>query len=326
MERLSKNVRINSSNNGVEGLSESDRLGAEVRGLAMAARNANDAISMLEIVEGATGEIVRMLQRMHELAAHAASDRYSFGDLKEADTEFGALLIEIQWIAENTFWNTVAPLNGHDIRTPAATSATIQGGKDAYQLMAVTLNSWNPKDTIYAQPGNTKEGEDVARIMSVTKNKGVRAPSLPNNSKLAAEGGGQGRITTAYGRAMFWLGGDEAAVGALNTLGDDQFADKRITITTRADGGYALTQLDEAIAAASEERAKYGACVSSFERAADNLTKGARHQASSLSKVADANYAAETTEVSRTSIVAQAATAVSVQANVAKQSVLTLLQ
>jgi flagellin len=176
------------------------------------------------------------------------------------------------------------------------TSATIQGGKDAYQLMAVTLNSWNPRDTIYAQPANTKEGE------------------------------GQGRITTAYGRAVFWLEGDEAAVGALNTLGGDQSADKRITISTRAGGGYALTQLDEAIVAASEERAKYGACVSSLERAADNLTNGPRHQESSLSRVADANYAAETTEVSRTSIVAQAATAVSVQANVAKQSVLTLLQ
>ena len=124
MERLSKNERINSSNNGVEGLSESDRLGAEVRGLAMAARNANAAISMLEIVEGATGEIVSMLQRMHELAAHAASDSYSLGDLTEVDTEFGTLLIEIQWIAENTFWNTMVPLNGHDIRTPAATSAT----------------------------------------------------------------------------------------------------------------------------------------------------------------------------------------------------------
>ena len=296
MERLSRNVRINASNNDVEGLSESARLGAEVRGLAMAARNANDAISTLEIVEGATGEIVSMLQRMHELAAHAASDSYSLGDLTEVDTEFGALLIEIQWIAENTFWNTMAPLNGHDVRTPAATSATIQVGKDAYHLMAVMLNSWNPRDTIYAQPANTKEGE------------------------------GQGRITTAYGRAVFWLEGDEAAVGVLNTLGGDQSADKRITITTRADGGHALTQLNEAIVAASEERAKYGACVSSLERAADNLTNGPRHQEFSLSRVADANYAAETTEVSRTSIVAQAATAVSVQANVAKQSVLTLLQ
>jgi flagellin len=326
MERLSKNVRINSSNNGAEGLSEPARLGAEVRGLAMAARNANDAISMLEIVEGATGEIVSMLQRMHELAAHVASDSYSLEDLMEVDTEFGELLIDIQWIAETTFWNTMAPLNGHDIRTPAATSATTQVGKDAYQLMAVSLNSWNPRDTIYAQPGNTKEGEDVARIMGVNEYKGSRALNLPNNSKLAAEGGGQGRIITAYGRAVFWLEGDEAAVGALNTLGGDQCADKRITITTRADGGYALTQLDEAIVAASEERAKYGACVSSLERAADNLTNGARHQVSSPSRVADANYAAETTEVSRTSIVAQAATAVSVQANVAKQSVLTLLQ
>ena len=74
------------------------------------------------------------------------------------------------------------------------------------------------------------------------------------------------------------------------------------------------------------ERAKYGSYISRLEHAGDNLTNVARHQEQSRSRIADADYAVETSELSRTTIIAQASTAMLAQANAAKQTVLTLLQ
>ena len=73
MERLSTGSRINSAKDDAAGLAISERMGAQVSGLNMAVRNANDAISLLQTADGATQEISNMLGRMRELAVQAAS-------------------------------------------------------------------------------------------------------------------------------------------------------------------------------------------------------------------------------------------------------------
>ena len=114
MERLSTGLRINSAKDDAAGLAISTRMRAEVSGLEMAAKNANDAISMLEVAEGATLEISNMLNRMRELAVQSASGTYSDNDRGALDLEFGALMSEIERIATNTTWNTMCILNGDD--------------------------------------------------------------------------------------------------------------------------------------------------------------------------------------------------------------------
>ena len=114
MERLSTGLRINSAKDDAAGLAISTRMKAEVSGLEMAAKNANDAISMLEVAEGATLEISNMLIRMRELAVQSASGTYSDNDRGALDLEFGALMSEIERIATNTTWNTMSILNGDD--------------------------------------------------------------------------------------------------------------------------------------------------------------------------------------------------------------------
>ena len=81
MERLSTGLRINSAKDDAAGLAITERMKAEVTGLEMATRNANDAISMLETAEGATREIASALQRMRELAVqkHFAESRRPLG-------------------------------------------------------------------------------------------------------------------------------------------------------------------------------------------------------------------------------------------------------
>ena len=105
MERLSTGSRINSAKDDAAGLAISERMGAQVSGLNMAVRNANDAISLLQTADGATQEISNMLGRMRELAGQAASGTYTTTDQAALDLEFGALMDEIDRIAANTEWN-----------------------------------------------------------------------------------------------------------------------------------------------------------------------------------------------------------------------------
>ena len=121
MERISTGLRINSAKDDAAGLAISERMRAEVSGLEMATRNANDGISLLETDEGATLEIANILQRMRELAVQSASGTYSNTDREALDLEFGQLMTEIQRIASQTTWNTMSILNGNDVTTSAVT-------------------------------------------------------------------------------------------------------------------------------------------------------------------------------------------------------------
>ena len=98
MERLSTGSRINTAKDDAAGLAISERMSAQVSGLNMAVRNANDAISLLQTADGATQEISNMLGRMRELAVQAASGTYTTTDQAALDLEFGALMDEIDRI------------------------------------------------------------------------------------------------------------------------------------------------------------------------------------------------------------------------------------
>ena len=329
MERLSTGLRINSASDDAAGLAISERMKAEVSGLQQASRNANDAISMLETVEGASFEIVEMLQRMRELAVQASSDTYSLGDRKSLDLEFGQLMAEIQRISNTTVWNTMTLMNGGNDSTLGAVSATsvvIQIGKSSTQTVTLSFNSWNPQNTVDLEHQNERVLETGGGVTLATANAYVAGDGVSDNFLTAIGGTAIGTSSSAYGSAALFQGGDNAVAGGVNSFGGAQDLDNRVNITTRLNAGYALTQLDVAITAASQERATYGAYINRLEHASNNLTNVARHQEQSRSRIADADYAVETSALSRTTIIAQAATAMLAQANAAKQNVLTLLQ
>jgi flagellin len=100
----------------------------------------------------------------------------------------------------------------------------------------------------------------------------------------------------------------------------------RINITAQENASQAITELDNAINGAAAERAKYGSYMARLQHAADNLSNTAVNTRASISQIKDADYAAETSELARTQIIAQASTAMLAQANQVKQTVLSLLQ
>ncbi len=91
MTRLSTGSRINSARDDAAGLAISERMSSQISGLNMAVRNANDGISLLQTLEGATKEISSMLGRMRELAVQAASEYiHRYGSATALHLEFGA--------------------------------------------------------------------------------------------------------------------------------------------------------------------------------------------------------------------------------------------
>ena len=167
MTRLSTGSRINSAKDDAAGLAISERMSSQISGLNMAARNANDAISLLQTAEGATKEIASMLGRMRELAVQSASDTYTSTDRAALNLEYQALLTEMDRVAETTEWNGDKILAGADstVTTNLADSKSlaIQVGADASQTMALTINSWRPTvavDASMALDGTGKSGVD----------------------------------------------------------------------------------------------------------------------------------------------------------------------
>ena len=107
MEQLSTGKRINSAADDAAGLAMSETMTAQIRGLDMAVRNANDAVSLLQTAEGAMIEQTNMLQRMRELAVQASSDTVSSIEKTYLNTEYQQLMQEID---HNGLKDILAPL------------------------------------------------------------------------------------------------------------------------------------------------------------------------------------------------------------------------
>ena len=274
MERLSTGQRINNAGDDAAGLAISSRMTTYINGLDMAARNANDAISMIQTADGALIEVTSMLQRMRELVIQAASGTMSSTDVSALNTEFGLLEDQIQEIAKNTEWNGTKLLDG---TIGTNTSVSFHVGAGASQTVSVNFY-------------------DLNTDFNAT------------NSNTVA--------TNTYG-LLVGLG----TAGVNSGTGDTgDLADQSVNSAS------VLTYLDNGISNINTQRATFGATINRLEYAADNLKNVSQNTLASRSRVLDADYAAETTELARTQIIQQAATAMLSQANQQAQSVLALLK
>jgi flagellin len=247
MERLSTGSRINSAKDDAAGMAISDRMSAQISGLNMAVRNANDAISMLQTAEGATKEISNMLGRMRELAVQSASGTYSDADRASLDLEFGALMDEITRIADNTEWNGNKILAGAVTATTAPASEatydkTIQLGASSGQTMAISLNSWQPTvalDTdMTAASGTGANGVDPktgsVQVVTFTDLVANDSYTLAGITVVAT-----GAVTAAEQEAYFHAlvdGEVEASQGFSNATGTGTFTGFDTATGTGGDG------------------------------------------------------------------------------------------
>ena len=129
IEKLSSGLRINRAADDAAGLSISEKLRAQIRGIQQAMRNAQDGVSMIQTAEGALNEVHSMLQRMRELAVQAANDTLTLEDRRAINSELQNLQVEINAIAGRTTFNGKSLLTGSLATSVANNSAFDVGSR-----------------------------------------------------------------------------------------------------------------------------------------------------------------------------------------------------
>ena len=162
MQRLSSGLRVNSAKDDAAGLAIAERMTAQVRGMNVAMRNANDGISMSQTAEGAMGKVTDSLQRMRELSVQSANSTNSDTDKESLDKEFGELAKEIQRVLGGTTFNGKRML-GSD-----AGSFVFQVGANttANDTINIDTTDLTSDATVSAVAGTDNQGSGRATIGS----------------------------------------------------------------------------------------------------------------------------------------------------------------
>jgi flagellin len=369
MQRLSSGLRVNSAKDDAAGLAIAERMNTQVRGLNVAARNANDGISLAQVAEGALGKVGDMLQRMRELAVQSANATNSADDRKALQSEVGQLRDEINRVAKQTSFNGTKLLDGsfsaatfqigansgEAITIAALTNASTDGLSNVdYGAGNVTDVSTGTITTLTAVAagtlamtvdgteydlaalGDARSAEE--RLGQVAEAINRRASDTGVTAYLSKETDGDYTIefrsskldSTGVPAAVSFggftvaetgIGDTSATIAATNATG---IAD--LSVETTEESWLAIKQIDDSLDQINSARATLGAVQSRFENAVSNIIIQSENTAAARGRIMDADFAAETANLSRAQILQQAGTAMVAQANQLPQQVLQLLK
>jgi flagellin len=162
MQRLSSGLRVNSAKDDAAGLAIAERMNAQVKGMNVAVRNANDGISLAQTAEGALATVGDALQRMRELAVQSSNSTNSDSDKDSLDKEFGELSKEIQRVLGGTTFN------GKHILATDAGSLTFQVGANTTtdDSISITTTNMTSLASITTIAGTDNAGAGRAKIDS----------------------------------------------------------------------------------------------------------------------------------------------------------------
>lgn len=139
-ERLSSGLRINNAADDSAGFSIATRMTSQIRGFNQAVRNTNDAISMIQVAEGAADETEAALQRVRELSVQAANDTLVTSDREDIWAEVNQLIAEVERISDDTEYNGQNLLGG-GTTTSTDMQKTFQVGADANKTIVLNVNN-----------------------------------------------------------------------------------------------------------------------------------------------------------------------------------------
>jgi len=349
LQRLSSGLRINSAKDDAAGLAISERMTTQIRGSNQAVRNANDGVSLAQVAEGALGSLGDSLQRIRELAIQSANATNSASDRAALHVEAQQLKDEIQRVASSTSFNGVNLLDG------TFTNQQFQVGANANETISVSgiVNAQTNTlgDSITAQVTGTVAnntaltGTDflVNTVAIVTVGTGTVAEHAAEIrdaiNAVSATTGVFATVDVATGLDLTLtsaadittLGG--AAAEVTTGIADNTYTVAATTggiagvdISTVSGANAAIVYMDAGLTEVNTARANLGAIQSRFESVVANLTINSENLSAARSRIRDADFAAETANLTRAQILQQAGTAMLAQANSAPQNVLSLLQ
>ena len=357
MEKLSSGLRINRAGDDAAGLSISEKMRAQIRGLNQASRNAQDGISLIQTAEGALQETHAILQRMRELAVQAANDTNEDIDRQAIQDEINELATEITRISTDTEFNNQKLLDGEfqdkifhigankDQRITlsigdmsavtlgvatqgAATSATATLEGVTFTAVAEGA-AGNGIEIEFVDPEDNNAVLDitVANKITVTlaTDEDGNITSTASDIVAAINGNSNANaLVTAAG-----TGTDAVNDGTATTAGGVDARDSQISgidVKSATAANDAIERINQAIKNVSAERSKLGAYQNRLEHTIRNLDTSAENLQASESRIRDVDMAQEMMEFTKNNILQQAATAMLAQANMLPSGVLQLLR
>ncbi|WP_340620594.1 FliC/FljB family flagellin [Xenorhabdus siamensis] len=331
IERLSSGLRINSAKDDAAGQAIANRFTANVKGLTQAARNANDGISIAQTTEGALNEINNNLQRIRELTVQAQNGSNSKSDTKSIQDEVKQRLDEIDRISEQTQFNGVKVLSKDS-------KMTVQVGANDNETITIDLKKIDSTVLKLNEFDATKGSAFGAEKKSivVTTAATTTAPEKKEEKALDLSGlKGMTDVkvfekegsTPAKPEYLMSYKDDKGEVKYATAKIDDKSgkvekgADYTPTVNDRP-----LDALDSALAQVDGLRSSLGAVQNRLESTVNNLNNTVNNLSAARSRIEDADYATEVSNMSRGSILQQAGTSVLAQANQIPQTVMSLLR
>jgi flagellin len=202
MARLSSGLRVNSAKDDAAGLAIAERMNTQTRGMNVAIRNSNDAISLAQTAEGALGVISANLQRMRELAVQGANGTNNTSDVAALDNEFKLLA------AENTRVAASTKFNGQSVIAAATFDFQVGADSTTNDKISVTASSYNGTSTTLGSSNSTALAEiskldaDIKAISDARSTWGAtqnRFDAVISNLRVSAENSAaaRGRIMDA---------------------------------------------------------------------------------------------------------------------------------
>lgn len=317
-EKLSSGFRVNRAGDDAAGLSISEKMRSQIRGLNRASMNAQDGISMIQAAEGALQETHSILQRIRELAVQGANDVNQTEDRQAITKEINQLGVELDRIAIATNFNNKYVLSGLYSGTPddVTISDVIAGelGVDtpvgpvnlqvgantsSSNVIQIGFNGMSAKDLLGTEW--TEIEEFSGRIAPVIGEAGF-VPSASANDAVSPDGSAE---------ADYFIGGFQALINVI---------DGKAAVNGEEPEG--LT----GISRVSDLRSTLGAVQNRLEHTVSNLDTVAENMQAAESRIRDVDMALEMINFTKYNILNQAATAMLAQANQQPQSVLSLLR
>ncbi|RWR03898.1 flagellin [[Pantoea] beijingensis] len=326
IERLSSSLRINSAKDDAAGQAIANRFTSNIKGLTQAARNANDGISVAQTTEGSLGEINNNLQRIRELTVQAQNGTNSDSDLSSIQDEITSRLAEIDRVSGQTQFNGVKVLasnNTMQIQVGANDGETIAIDLKKIDSGTLKLDKFN---VVRPTTADLKDTNGVAVAAADVKNAGGDVVDLLQYKNAAGD--------VAYAVKDADTGKYMEATVAITDA--DPAADPAVNASAVVTVGAAeidnaptddpLKALDDAIAQVDQFRSSLGAVQNRLDSAITNLNNTTTNLSSAQSRIQDADYATEVSNMSKAQILQQAGNSVLARANQVPQSVLSLLQ
>ncbi|WP_165312000.1 flagellin [Vibrio ziniensis] len=348
LERLSSGKKINSAKDDAAGLQISNRLETQMRGLDVAVRNANDGISIMQTAEGAMQESTNLLQRMRDLSLQSANGSNSKAERTALQEEMAALNDELNRIAETTSFGGRKLLNGtfgqSSFQIGASSGEAVQLSLKNMRSDSIDMGGFSYigrralDEQWQVSKGNNQLVIDYVDAGGKDASIRIHAKEGDDIEELATYINGQTDEVSASvneeGQLQIFMAGKETS-GTLSFSGN--LADELqmglkgyesvndLDIRTAGGAQRAVTVLDTALQYVDSHRAQLGALQNRFTHAISNLDNVHENLAASNSRIKDADFAKETTQMIKQQILQQVSTSILAQAKKQPNVALSLL-